>query len=92
MCHFVCQLLFADLYTDYTVTSPFQVTFSSGSVTTPQSVIGIQGRDDSSIEGPHSFNVMFQSIPALFMDNVILDSTPLTVTITDDDGKCHHAP
>ncbi len=95
MCHFVCQLLFAALFTDYRVTSSFEVTFSPdgfGRVTTPQSFIGIEARDDNSIEGPHSFNVMFQSIPAQFMDNVMLDSTPLTVTITDDDGKCimHH--
>ena len=91
MCHFVCQLLFAALFTDYRVTSSLEVTFSSGSLT-PKSVIGIQGLDDNSIEGPHSFNVMFQSIPAQFMDNVMLDSTPQTVTIIDDDGKCimHH--
>ncbi len=89
MCHFVCQLLFAALYDDYTVTSLFEVTFSPTGAT-PLSVSGIQGRDDNSIEGPHSFNVMFQSIPAQFMDNVMLDSTPLTVTIIDDDGNMHH--
>ncbi len=95
MCHFVCQLLFAALYDDYRVTSSFEVTFSPdglGSVTTPQIFSGIEGQDDTSIEGPHSFNVMFQSIPAQFMYNVMLDSTPQTVTIIDDDGKCimHH--
>ncbi len=95
MCHFVCQLLFAALYDDYTVTSPFEVTFSPDSfgLVTTQSFSGILGRDDTSIEGPHSFNVLLQSIPAQFMDNVMLDSTPQTVTIIDGDGKCimHHS-
>ncbi len=94
MCHFVCQLLFAALYTDYTVTPPFEVTFSpdSGGLVTTQSFSGIESQNDDSIEGPHSFNVLLQSIPAQFMDNVKLDSTPQRVTIIDDDGKCimHH--
>ncbi len=81
-----------DINTDYSVPNPFQVTFSAFSVDTI-SVSGIMAMDDVSIEGPHSFNVFLQSVPAAFMDNVVLDTTLQTVTIVDDDGKLvHHTP
>ncbi|XP_064387784.1 uncharacterized protein LOC135335951 [Halichondria panicea] len=73
-----------DINTDYSVPNPFQVTFSAFSVDTI-SVSGIMAMDDVSIEGPHSFNVFLQSVPAAFMDNVVLDTTLQTVTIVDDD-------
>ncbi len=93
---FVCIMstfIRTDINTDYSVPNPFQVTFSASAFVDTISVSGIMAMDDVSIEGPHSFNVFLQSVPAAFMDNVVLDITPQTVTIVDDDGKLvHHTP
>ncbi len=93
---FVCIMstsIRTDINTDYSVPDPFQVTFSVFPFVDTISASGIMAMDDVSIEGPHSFNVFLQSVPAAFMDNVVLDTTPQTVTIVDDDGKLvHHTP
>ncbi len=81
-----------DINTDYSVPDPFQVTFPiSVSADTTLNVSGITAMNDLSIEGPHSFNVILQSVPTEFIDSVYLGTTPQTVTIIDDDdGKLVH--
>ena len=68
------------------------VTFAAGTVLPNSTILPISIQSDAILEGDESFTVSVVEVIDVAEDFIVVDSNvdPLTLTITDDEGKLAH--